>query len=325
VDWNLLNIAQAAADHHAVVQSFKTLYAGKWAATGASKGGMTSVYFRAMYPDDVDATVAYVAPSSQGPNDARYVQFLSQVGSADCRARLRRFQEIALARRDRLLALIPDGFATMGKARTLEFAILETPYAFWQYQNADLCPAIPGEADSDEGFVEFIEAVVGLDPSDATINYYAPYYFQSATQLGGPRIDERGLGGLLQYPRQDVPENYPPLGVPKTFDNSVMPRINQWVQSAGQRMLFIYGENDPWSTNPFQVQSRNDSWRLFVRGTGGNHGASISRLSAADRDFALAKLEQWLDVPSAARRSLGAPALDAHGVDEPTRAELYLR
>ncbi|MFP2912532.1 hypothetical protein ACLESD_47465, partial [Pyxidicoccus sp. 3LFB2] len=31
-------------------------------STGASKGGMTSIYHRASAPKDVDATVAYVAP-----------------------------------------------------------------------------------------------------------------------------------------------------------------------------------------------------------------------------------------------------------------------
>lgn len=327
VDWKLLTIAQAAADHHAVVQSFKALYTGKWAATGASKGGMTSVYFRSMYPDDVDATVAYVAPTSQGSNDARYVKFLSQVGPAECRDQLRRFQEVALSRRDALLAMISGDFAAIGKDRALEFAILETPFAFWQYQNESLCAAIPGAADSDETLLWFLEAVVGL-AYDETINYYAPYYYQSATQLGGPRIDERALGSLLRYPRQDIPENYPPLGVEKVFENEAMPRVEEWVKSFGERMLFIYGENDPWSTNPFQVQARNDSWRLFVRGAGGNHGANLGKLSTADRDFALGKLEQWLGLApttAAARQSAAARALDAHGVDEPTREELYLR
>ena len=327
LDWTRLDIAQAAADHHALVQGFKGLYGGKWVATGASKGGMTSVYFRALYPDDVDATVAYVAPTSQGGNDARYVQFLAQVGTADCRERLRRFQEVALSRRDGLLALMADGYAALGKARTLEFSILETPFAFWQYQDASLCPEIPGAADSDATLLAFVEAIVGLDPSDARLHYYAPYYYQSATQLGGPRIDERGLGALLNYPRQDIPQNYPPQGVPKVFQHDAMPRIEAWVQGFGERMLFIYGENDPWSTNPFQVQARNDSWRLVVRGAGGNHGANLARLSTADREFALAKLEQWLgvDIAERARANAGAPALDGNTVTEPTRAELYLR
>ena len=143
-DWSKLDIAQAAADHHAITQSLKTIYAAKWVATGASKSGMASIYFRYFYPDDVAATVPYVAPSSHGVYDGRYVQFLSRVGPADCRARLRSFQELALSRRSSLVDSIPDyDYGYLGKDRAFEFMVLELPFAFWQYQSVALCPAIP--------------------------------------------------------------------------------------------------------------------------------------------------------------------------------------
>ena len=327
MDWSKLDIAQAAADLHAVIGSFKGLYAARWLSTGASKCGMTSVYLRYFYPDDVDATVPYVAPSSQGDYDGRYVQFLSRVGPADCRAALRSFQELALDRRQQVQALSPGGsFSALGRDRAYEFAVVETPFAFWQYQNADLCPYIPGAAASDQDILDFLNAIVGLDfYDDPTLEYYAPYFYQAATQLGGPRIDERSFGGRLLYPRQDVPENYPPLDVSKRFDNSVMPRIRQWVQARGSRMLFIYGENDPWSTNPYEPSARNDAWRLYVRGLGGNHGASIGRLSPEDRDFALAKLREWLGLPALRQSQASADDPAAFRIDEPTRAELFLR
>ena len=61
-DWTLLDIEQAAADQHRVIQAFKTIYGGRWLSTGASKGGMTSIFHRRFYLYDVDGTVAYVAP-----------------------------------------------------------------------------------------------------------------------------------------------------------------------------------------------------------------------------------------------------------------------
>jgi hypothetical protein len=42
---------------------------GKWVNTGASKGGMTSVYHRRFFPNDLDANVAYVAPLSYSQED----------------------------------------------------------------------------------------------------------------------------------------------------------------------------------------------------------------------------------------------------------------
>ncbi|MFX8766579.1 hypothetical protein ABTM49_20540, partial [Acinetobacter baumannii] len=62
VDWKQLTIKNAADDLHAIVSSLKRLYKGKWVATGASKGGQTSLFYKCYYPTDVDATVAYVAP-----------------------------------------------------------------------------------------------------------------------------------------------------------------------------------------------------------------------------------------------------------------------
>lgn len=69
----------------------------------------------------------------------------------------------------------------------------------------------------------------------------------------------------------------------------------------------------------------NDSYRLYVRGAGGNHGANLTRFSEADRGFALAELGEWLGVSTAARSAAQGSPLDAHGFDEPTRWELFLR
>ena len=322
-DWSKLTIAQSAQDLHAVVSSFKALYPGKWVSTGASKSGMTSVYFRYHFPDDVAATVPYVAPSSHGLSDARYVQFLSRVGLDQCRADLRRFQEIALARRDEVLPLVPDyGFDVYGIERSYEFALLELPFSFWQYSNESHCPDIPGPGASASELLDFIESAIGMSSYGiASMTHYAPYYYQAATQLGVPRVDTRALGELLYYPREGDTASYPPLGVEKRFDASVMPRVESWVRNQGQRMIFIYGENDPWSTGPFEVSARNDAWRFYVRGTGGNHGANLTRLTVDEREFALARLREWLAMPPA-RQSV---PVEPVRFDEPTRAELFLR
>src|SRR5262249_14717216 len=80
VDWKFLNIKQSAADYHSITVALKAVYGGKWVGTGASKGGMTSVYHRRFWPADLVGTVAYVTPNSLGIDDARYPQFLATVG-----------------------------------------------------------------------------------------------------------------------------------------------------------------------------------------------------------------------------------------------------
>ncbi|MBK6427599.1 MAG: hypothetical protein IPF82_15770 [Blastocatellia bacterium] len=122
VSWPFLNIAQSAADHHAIVTAFRPLYTAKWVSSGASKGGMASVYHRFYYPDDVDATVAYVAPSSHGTQDPRYVAFVASLGSTKCRNRLLKFQRRALKKREKLVRFMDDpSYDILGKDQAIEF------------------------------------------------------------------------------------------------------------------------------------------------------------------------------------------------------------
>jgi hypothetical protein len=326
-DWQFLNIAQSAADHHAIVQAFKTNYTAKWASTGVSKGGMASIYFRYFYPDDVDATVPYVAPSSHGTQDPRYVAFVAGLGSAKCQKRLVAFQKRALKKREKLARFMGDtSYEILGEDRALEFAIIEMPFVFWQYGDATLCDDIPGSGASPRQIYGFLNRVVGIESfDDATLTAFEAYYYQAATQLGAPAVNEAGLEDLLRYPGQDSPEILPPIGVPKSFDASVMPLIERFVLDDAERMLFVYGANDPWSTNAFNVTAGNDSYRLFVMGLAGNHGAQILELPDEDRAFALGKLGEWLGAPAVRASTTELASDPRYRIDRPTREELFLR
>ncbi len=80
VKWEFLTVKNAADDMHAIVSALKPLYPGKWVSTGASKGGQTSLFYKCYYPDDVDATVAYVAPINVQQEDPRIYQFIQTTG-----------------------------------------------------------------------------------------------------------------------------------------------------------------------------------------------------------------------------------------------------
>ena len=65
-DWKHLTAENSADDLHAIREAFKTIYPGKWIATGISKGGQTAMLYRTFYPNDVDITVPYVGPLCYG-------------------------------------------------------------------------------------------------------------------------------------------------------------------------------------------------------------------------------------------------------------------
>ena len=60
--WDYLTIEQAAADHHAIFQTMKPLLPKEWISTGTSKDGMTSLFYRYFYPNDMTVTTVFCAP-----------------------------------------------------------------------------------------------------------------------------------------------------------------------------------------------------------------------------------------------------------------------
>ncbi|WP_224362143.1 S28 family serine protease [Hyalangium versicolor] len=313
-NWKLLDIKQAAADHHRIIQALKPLYPASWLTTGGSKGGMTSIYHRYFYPNDVDATVAYVAPNSYLDGDPRYSLFLNKVGTAECREKLRQVQRALLQRHAEIQPFLDEltaygiTFNGLGLDKAYEFAVTEAPFTFWQYgYGVDACADIPAANAPAAALFQFLEDTNAVDLySDEGLEPYAAYYYQSATQLGGPSYSEAHLFPLLRYPLQDRSRNFPPYGADKDYDFLSMHLVELWMKKSAQHMMLIYGENDPWSSGAFEVNPANESARYFV--AGGNHGSSLYDLPAAEQSAALQQLSDWMGAPvrpypSAAARS----------------------
>ena len=307
MDWRYLDIFQAASDHHRVVQAFRPLLTGRWLSAGGSKGGMASIFHRRFFPADVDATLAYVTPISFSEADMRYDAFVASRGTVASRAALVAWQQaILLDRRDEVGTLLAADaaqrghtFNSLGLDRTLEFAVLEAPFFLWQDGDAVRASQVPPATDSANALYGFLNSIYsnygGAEGrwSDACLTYFAPYYYQSACQLGNPSGVPRLQG--VRYPEQDRPATYPPLGVTKIFDPAPMLDIQSWVNTSAEKILFIYGENDPWTAGAFEVppaaQAR-DNRRYVV--PGGNHGSHLSLLPEPQRSEAYTLLARWL-------------------------------
>lgn len=300
-DWSWLTIKQAATDHHRIVEALRPLYGGKWISSGASKGGMTSVYHRRFFPDDVEGTVAYVAPHSQGTSDPRYLDFVANVGDADCRAKLADFQREVLIRRPAMMTSLNAisgahgyTFELLNEDQALEIAAVEFAFTFWQYFGASRCPNIPTSASTDAEVWTFLTEInPPIYWSDGQVLGFEPYYWQAAVELGYPAVEESHLVDLLKYPKFDVPTSFVLAGPGKTptFKPEAMQDITQWLDASGERILFVYGENDPYSAAAFDPGNAKDTFKFFAPGE--NHSAKILDLVEADRLTAFDALERW--------------------------------
>jgi len=311
-DWTKLNIWQAATDHHKIVGALKTLYKAKWISTGASKGGMTSVYHRRYYPRDVDGVVAYVAPNdANNKNDQAYNDFFANVGSTPaCRTALEELQHEALSRRTEMVNLydayaaengltFTKVFGTTDKA--FEMTVLDTEWGFWQYSSEAKCEGLPGKTSTTQEIFNAIDSIAGFSfYADQGILPYAPYFYQAAGQLGWAHLKFPHLKGLLHYPGLYQANSSLPAELRTKYDQWPISDVDKWVSKDAGQMLFVYGSNDPWGAEPFHP-SGNDSYTFTV--SGGNHGSDIAQLPAVDADKAKRALQRWAGVSAATARA----------------------
>jgi hypothetical protein len=330
-DPKYLTIRQAAADHHRIVGLLRPIFTGAWVSTGGSKGGMTSIYHRRYYPDDVDATVAYVAPQSYTTNDPRYGIFLEQVGSAECRQRILDAQRMFLDRRAELLPIFEaqatDNGLTYNQVGGLpiafEHAVEEFRFAMWQYIGEEYCAQLPTADAPIELAAAWLDGVSGpwSLASDQSLVDFGSYYYQASTQLGsyGPLSLERGIRSRLQYPGTYRVERYSPLPITRVDPVSV-PEVQLWLATRGERIMLIYGQNDPWTAGAFQLGHAKDSFRFDV--PGGTHGASITDLPEPQQADALGVLARWTGVQPLAPQARKSLAPEDWRIDRDRRLPL---
>jgi hypothetical protein len=300
-DWHDLTIWQEASDEHRIVTAFRTIYHARWIQTGGSKGGMTSVYHRRFYPDDVDAVVAYVAPNDHiNPYDVAYDRFFDMVAAKSCGAEVEAVQQEAFKRRARLVPMLEadaerNGYTfagTIGTAdRAFEMTVLDTAWTFWQYYGVASCDTVPTAAATDEELYAWIDAIVFFGfYTDQGLEPFLPYYYQAATQLGWPSLRFEHLRGLTRYRDFYQPNSVLPAELRSRHNPLPMLDVDLWVRTRSERMMFVYGEYDPWGAERF-APSRHDSY-LYVAPQA-THGANIARLSAEDAAAATATLRRW--------------------------------
>lgn len=308
-DWKYLNIVQSAADFHRITVNFKKQYTGKWLNTGASKGGMTSVFHRRFYPEDLDGTLAIVAPLSYSTSDKRYIDFLDNVGGntyKDCRKRIENLQSLLLEKREEILPKIKGEYETLGsKDIAFEHAVYELPFAFWQYGNPFSpmagCGKVPGKEATVAQMFKFLETVNDVEESysDGSLKKFIPYLVQAANQLGGPAAKLTHLADLAKYEDTYDLKSYIPDDAPHDFDPEAMKEIQGWVQSESSKIMFIYGEYDPWTAGAYKPGvAENDNY--FYVAPRANHGAKVNLLSENDRKKAWTTLAGWLGIPEKA-------------------------
>ena len=301
-NWDYLTIENSMEDYHRIITSFKTFYGKKWASTGISKGGSTSIFLRAYYPEDLDVSVPYVGPLSCAVEDGRHESFLEQVSTKANRDAIRNFQKELFERKERLLPLFDDYCNSKGivfrvpSSTIYDLLVLEYQFSMWQWGTPT--NTIPALDSDDKTIVNYFIKMCGPDYFAAE-NSIESFFVQAVKDFGyygyniepfRKYVDEEEIEGYLK--RVLLPEEFADV----EFDDSNYRFVTDYYTENDPKMILIYGEVDPWTASGITwLRDRNKkNIKVFIQ-PGGSHTARILNMPKDMRDEILDQLNEWME------------------------------
>ncbi len=300
LDWSQLTVYNAASDHHRINEILKNIYKGKWLSTGISKGGQTTIYYRYFYPDDVDVSVPYVAPLNFSIEDKRVYRFLKTVGTDECRSKVRQYQLLMFKNKDKFMPVFRKIAKKkkltyrMGFDKAYDLLVFEYSFSFFQWGQVD-CNDIPMFEDSAKVELEHLNNVAGLDwISDQGIEKLQPFFYQALAEIGFYGYDITPFRQYTTYTENPTFEFTAPEGVKVKYDPVPMQKVDCFIRHTAKNMIFIYGENDPWSSTSVDLTYNSNNLKIVK--PGGSHRTRINNLPDDQRNMVISTLKEWLEI-----------------------------
>lgn len=298
-DWQYLTAENSADDLHAITTAFKNIYPGKWIATGISKGGQTTLLYRTFYPDDVDISVPYVAPLCYGVEDGRHEPFLHKVSTPENRKKIEDFQLEALKRKATLLPRFEKYCTEKNYSfrapieEIYDYSVLEYSFALWQWGTP--ISSIPATTASDDEIFSHLLAI--SEPGYFTADSpNASFFVQAACELGYYGYDVQPFKQYLSIQSSEgylhrlmLPEELKDM----PFDKTLSKKITKFLKKQDPKMIFIYGQNDPWTAAGVTWLKNKKNIHVFIQ-PNGSHLARINTLPEAEKAKVMELINEWL-------------------------------
>lgn len=299
-DWQYLTAENSADDLHAITTAFKSIYPGKWIATGISKGGQTTLLYRTFYPDDVDISVPYVAPLCYGVEDGRHEPFLHKVSTPENRKKIENFQLEALKRKATLLPRFEKYCTEKNYSfrapieEIYDYSVLEYSFALWQWGTP--ISSIPATTASDDEIFSHLLAI--SEPGYFTADSpNASFFVQAARELGYYGYDVQPFKQYLSIQSSEgylhrlmLPEELKDM----PFDKTLSKKITKFLKKQDPKMIFIYGQNDPWTAAGVTWLKNKKNIHVFIQ-PNGSHLARINTLPEGEKKEVIELIKKWLD------------------------------
>ncbi len=301
--WDPLTAKNAAADHHRIVSAFQRLYQEKWISTGTSKGGTAALIHKMYYPDDVDITVLYSTPLNYGLVDGRHESYIISTPDPHYRTAVHALQLEVLQRRDSLMPMLQEYVSKHNLTfrvpleEVYDYMVLQYSFSFYQW-GYDFA-SIPWDHAADE---ELFAHWMKVSPPEyfAISDDYLPFFVQAARELGYYGYSIRGLWQELHIiTTQDYFHRlFLPDSIDYIYDITLTQQIQTFLDSTDHRILFLYGEWDPWAASAVVFDWREKENMRKVLKEFGNHNTMIGNLPRKQREEVLERLNKCMAEPA---------------------------
>lgn len=300
LNWDYLTVANAATDHHKVVELMKKYYSGKWINTGISKGGQTVVYHRLLYPNDVDASVAYVCPLNFGVEDGRHEPFIANVpGTPELRKKIEAFQIQILKNREVVMPKLREFCKQenytfrISMDEVLDYCVLEYPFALWQWGR--MVNKVPLADENIDKLFEHLMIV--SSPSYFAIEGMEgirSFFVQAAHELGYYGYDTKPYKDYLSIKTAKgyLNQIFIPEDLEIKYSKKIAKQVKKFIQKTDSKILFVYGGWDPWSATSFDVPNKANFVKIVK--PEGSHSTRINNLPEEQKKQVKKTLEEWL-------------------------------
>ena len=303
-NWDYMTVDNSLADYHHVRQVFGQLFTGKWISTGISKGGQTTMFYRATYPNDVDVSVSYVAPLNRAVEDGRHEKFLAkQVGTKEERKAIKEAMQELMRRKPELMEMFHEYNKEhkytyyLPEEDIYDYCVLEYPFALWQWGTP--VSTIPSVTAGNQTWFDNLMEVAGPDYF-AYPNRFEPFDVQASRELGYYGYSLKSIkkwtslkstkGYLKEIMLPDSLRGY-------DFDPTLYNRTVKFLKEEDPTHIFIYGEIDPWSASGVCTWlncKKKKNMRVYVQPRG-SHKARINNMPDDMKQEIIDRLTKWLN------------------------------
>lgn len=300
-NWDYLTVENSLYDLHHITTTFKQLYPQKWMATGISKGGQTTMFYRTFFPDDVDISVPYVAPLNAALEDGRHEPFLAdKVSTPENRKKVEEFQLEVLKRKAKLLPMFEKYCAEKGYTfrvplvEAYDLNVLEYSFALWQWGTS--VQTIPAITADDATLFKHFMAICEPDYFSEQ-SPYPSFNVQAAKELGYYGYDIRPFEKYLTIKtakgylhRAMLPAELKDL----TFDDTLYKKVVNFLENNDPNMIYIYGADDPWTASGVTWLTGKKNLKVYVL-PAGSHRTRIGSFDEKTQSEIKAQIKAWLE------------------------------